>query len=296
MIKYKLIKEDLYRNVYVIDTDVLELSGKTFQLKKSLSNLSSFLNKMDTTLIEFLNSNLSHNRCLSCDDEITKNRYERNKFITYKFCDKCNKRNIKNKYKKVKCVVCNKTILHKDVIFSTCGDNKCIDTHREKINNSISKTHWTTTDNNNKIEKKRIKKRKENDKKYNRIYVPWNKGKTGIYSKETIEKLRNAAIKQMKEGRIKKTGQEKIFENFLINNNINYTYSFIYKKRQFDFLLHDYNLVVELQGDYWHGNPKFWDVYDNDSSKKKLYETQIMKKKDDVIKKKNNKKKKLYIC
>jgi len=89
----------------------------------------------------------------------------------------------------------------------------------------------------------------------------------------------------MKKGRIKKTKQEKIFEEFLINNKINYTYSYIYKRRQFDFLLHDYKLIVELQGDYWHANPDYWDIYGNDPTKKKLYETQIMKKKDDIIKK-----------
>ena len=89
----------------------------------------------------------------------------------------------------------------------------------------------------------------------------------------------------MKEGRIKKTKQEKVFEQFLIHNNIKYIYSFIYKKRQFDFFLKDYNLIIELQGDYWHANPNFWDVNDDDDTKKKLYETQKMKIKDDIIKK-----------
>jgi hypothetical protein len=50
----------------------------------------------------------------------------------------------------------------------------------------------------------------------------WNKGKTGIYSIETIEKIRNAAIKQMGDGRIKKSGQEILFENYLIDNDIKY--------------------------------------------------------------------------
>jgi len=133
--------------------------------------------------------------------------------------------------------------------------------------------------------KEKTIKRKENDKKLNRVYIAWNKGKTGIYSKETIEKIRNATINQMKNGRIKKTGIEKLFENFLKENNIKYTYSFIYKKRQFDFLIPDFKIIIEIQGDYWHANPMFWDIDNNDSSKKKLYETQIMKIKDDKIKK-----------
>ncbi|MFC4022813.1 endonuclease domain-containing protein [Oceanobacillus longus] len=88
----------------------------------------------------------------------------------------------------------------------------------------------------------------------------WNSGKTGIYSQETIEKIRNSTLKQMQSKNFRKTNIEKIMERFLIHNDINYRYSFILKQRQYDFLLLDYNVIVECDGDYWHANPKFFPI------------------------------------
>ncbi|MGD6803907.1 endonuclease domain-containing protein [Rossellomorea aquimaris] len=86
----------------------------------------------------------------------------------------------------------------------------------------------------------------------------WNSGKTGIYSEETIEKIRQSTLKQMEEQTFRKTNIEIIMEKFLKSNHINYKYSFILQKRQYDFLLVDYNLIIECDGDYWHANPKFY--------------------------------------
>lgn len=47
-------------------------------------------------------------------------------------------------------------------------------------------------------------------------------------------------------------------EKFLQDQHIDYQYSFILEKRQFDFLLKDYGLIIECDGDYWHANPKFY--------------------------------------
>jgi len=287
MEKIRLIKkkEDGRRIIYTINQDFYIIDDKKFKIMNNTSNLSTYLNKNGTSLIQLLNTCIG-NKCIHCNKDINKNRFERKQFITYKFCETCDIQSIVKLYRNVPCIICGKNVNRKNIIYSTCGDNICISKYRQKINNNISSTHWVNNSNNyDEIIKKRTNTRLKNDKNFNRKYVAWNKGKTGIYSKETIEKIRNSVIKQMKEGRIKKTGQEKIFENFLINNNINYIYSFIYEKRQYDFLLIDYNLVIELQGDYWHGNPLFWDVDNNDNSKKQLYETQIMKKKDDIIKK-----------
>lgn len=283
-IKLKILKEDYRRIIYTMDQDSYIINNKVFKIKNNTSNLSIYLNNANSSLIELLNKSVEC-ECINCGGAITHNRFERKKFITYKFCNKCESTNIVNYYKPIQCVVCGKNVYKKNIIYSTCGDDKCIKTHKQNTYNNIKKTHWIHTDNADIIIKKKTDTRLKNDKEFNRKYIPWNKGKTGIYSKETIEKLQNATINQMKNGRIKKTRQEKIFEDYLIKNNIKYKYSFIYNKRQYDFLLVDYNIVVELQGDYWHANPKFWDIYNNDFSKKKLYETQIMKKKDDIIKK-----------
>lgn len=284
-IKLKKIKEDRIRIIYKIDQYDINLDNKIFKINKNTSNLSAYLNNKGDNLINFLNKSIN-NKCINCSNTVTKNRFERNKFITYKFCDNCNNIENWNKYDKVNCIICNTELFKKDMIFSTCGKEECKNTHRNNINKIIKNTHWTKKENVNEILKKRSEKRLSNDKKLNRKYKAWNKGKKGIYTKETIEKIRNSTIKQMKEGKIKKTKIEIIFENFLIENDIKYVYSFIYKKRQFDFYLKDYNLIIEINGDYWHANPKFWDIYGNDNNKKKLYETQKMKIKDDIIKEK----------
>lgn len=170
------------------------------------------------------------------------------------------------------------------MINNTCGLNVCLNQKRNNINESIKDKHWTKKINKEEIYTKRTKTRLSNDLEFNRKYVAWNKGKRNIYSKDTIEKIRNATINQMKNGRIKKTSIEKKIESFLIENKINYKFSFILQKRQYDFILYDYNLIIEADGDYWHANPKFWDVNRNDTSKKQLYETQKMKILDDKIK------------
>lgn len=45
---------------------------------------------------------------------------------------------------------------------------------------------------------------------------------------------------------------EQIFEKWLIEQNINYTKQFAVENKFADFLLTDYNLIVELDGLYWH--------------------------------------------
>jgi very-short-patch-repair endonuclease len=86
----------------------------------------------------------------------------------------------------------------------------------------------------------------------------WNSGKTGIYSEETIEKILQATLKQMKDQVFKKTKIEIIMEEYLQTLNVEHKYSFILQKRQFDFLLLKQNLIIECDGDYWHANPKFY--------------------------------------
>lgn len=279
-----VIDDNRRRIIYKIDQDYIMINNKKFKCRKNTSNLSKYLNENDYSIIKILNNSI-HNKCINCNNIVTNNRFERNKFFTYKFCDRCDNENIRKKHDIINCIICDKPIKRKDIVYSTCGNNKCLDEYRKRINNNIKKTHWTLSEDKERITNNRIKSRKENDIKYDRNYIPWNKGKTNIYSKETIEKIRNATIKQMKEGRIKKTSIEKKIENFLLNNDIKYKYSFIYERRQYDFLLLDYNIIIEVNGDYWHANPKFWDVNNDSLNKKQLYETQKMKIKDDIIKK-----------
>jgi len=50
-------------------------------------------------------------------------------------------------------------------------------------------------------------------------------------------------------------------ENVLKENNITYTHQFIIKisnkkRRFYDFFLPEYNILIEVNGDYWHANPE----------------------------------------
>lgn len=284
-IKLIKINEDERVIFYKINQDEFIIDNKIFKIRKTTANLSNYLNLNNYSLIELLNNSIDCCKCKNCYDLVNRNKFGRNVFITYKYCKNCDNKKTRKKYTVIKCKFCSIEVLYKDSKKLTCGNVLCLDKYKKYVNSRIKETHWSLSENKSEIIHEKIVKRKYNDLKYNRKYIAWNKGKTGIYSKETIEKIRNATINQMKNGRIKKTGIEISFENLLKENNINYIYSFIYNKRQYDFLLKNYNIIIEIQGDYWHANPMFWDVNDDDNSKKKLYETQKMKIKDDIIKK-----------
>jgi len=155
------------------------------------------------------------------------------------------------------------------------GAKYCSKECRDKVG------HWSKqTEMRNETASKISESRKKYYENLEEPVIPWNKGKTNIYSVETIEKIRAATIDQMKNGRIKKTGIEKKIESALIDLEIPYRYSFILKNRQFDFKVYD-DIIIECHGDFWHGNPE---IYGEGENMKKLSETQIMKRKDDVIK------------
>lgn len=273
-VKLRLVSENKNRIVYEIIEKYYYIDNKKFKINKSLSNLSRYLNETNKNLYQIFDVS---NKCLQCGKE-TKISFSRNELSIFKFCSiKCH-----NLYKKdntiYNCPICEKEFLYKEKdkkFYGTCGNIECIDQHKKNRNKNISKTHWTKGKDSDKIHSNKIKTRLENDRKFNRKYVPWNKGKKNVYSKETIEKIRNATIKQMSDGKIKKTKIEIKIEQFLIEQNINYKYSFILNKRQYDFIIKDHNLLIEADGDYWHGNP---------SKYKELSDRQILKQKDDRIK------------
>lgn len=98
----------------------------------------------------------------------------------------------------------------------------------------------------------------------------------------------------------KKTKPEQLLEQFLIENNVNYDYSCIMGSGdncfQYDFIIHNKRILIEVQGNYWHGDPTIYNE-DGSNGKKKLNNMQKEKIKQDVLKKEfaNDKKFKL-IC
>jgi very-short-patch-repair endonuclease len=277
LINLKLVEESTkkyHKKIYVIDQDNYYINDKNFKIKKSLSNLSKYLNLINVNLIDIFKIN---HDCKNCGKP-TKISFSRNKLTVYTFCStKC-----QQYYKKQQiislCPICEKGIIKKDKkkeYYGTCGNNDCIKEHKRKRKENIKNNHWVNKKDSSEIQKQRIKTRKINDRKLNRKYIPWNKDKTNIYSKETIEKIRKSTIKQLKEGKFKKTKIEEKIESFLINQEINYTYSFILNQRQYDFYLKDYKILIEADGDYWHGNPNIYNI---------LSERQLLKQADDKIK------------
>lgn len=293
----KIISNDIKSKLkyFTIKNDIIEIeinnNKKEYNVKSKnfFSMLSHFCKKYNVNLYDILYNSLNTDdcKCEQCGKLIEKEKIyiSRSKINVPKYC--CNdcyqnhlneyKEKQKIKLKTKKCKICGQEYICDDSRprLGTCSNEKCKKIARERLNNKIKETHWTHKDNKNDINEKRINTRLKNDKEQNRQYTAWNKGKTGIYSKETIEKIRQATIKQLSEQRVHKTGIEKIIENLLKENNINYKYSFILENRQFDFCLLDYNIIIECDGDYWHGNPKFYPI---------LTEQQKMKQKDDLIK------------
>ena len=85
-----------------------------------------------------------------------------------------------------------------------------------------------------------------------------------------------------------KTKPEIKVENYLIQHNVNYDYSCIMKLSenkcfQYDFIIHNKRILIEVQGDYWHGNPNLYN-YDGSGGKIKLNEMQKQKIELDKIK------------
>ncbi len=107
--------------------------------------------------------------------------------------------------------------------------------------------------------------------------APWNKNKTGVYSIETINKIKKARLKQIFPK--KDTVPEKVFEDELKKYKINYKkHISLYPICQPDFFIEP-NIVIFIDGDYWHANPK----YLTKRGQKKLTQAQLKNIKRDRI-------------
>ena len=83
-------------------------------------------------------------------------------------------------------------------------------------------------------------------------------GHTGFkHSDEAKEKMRASTLNMIKMGRFPQTNTIpcKKFEAVLIDLNLTYEKEYILDKWSFDFYLTDYNILIEIDGDYFHSNP-----------------------------------------
>ena len=96
-------------------------------------------------------------------------------------------------------------------------------------------------------------------KKFADGFQVWNKGKTGVYSEESLEKIRKARSKQVFPRH--DSDAEKKLQNlckiaqiqFMKHKNINLGF----QRHQVDLFIEP-NICLEADGDFWHANPNPW--------------------------------------
>jgi len=108
-------------------------------------------------------------------------------------------------------------------------------------------------------------------------------GHTGKkHSEETKNFLRKNTLRLIKEGKLcgtTKTKPHLEFEKILIKNHIKYEEEKIVSYWSFDFYLVDYNVYIEVDGDYWHSNPKTYPNGPKTKSQKINYARDLSKNK-----------------
>jgi very-short-patch-repair endonuclease len=226
------------------------LCGEGFSHNKQGRFTSHLIHVHQLNLHEYLLYHYYKPEDLICHNPICNNTVKLRRGVPNLFCStSCHKKKDRKRF----CAVCECEFTKQDLRVKTCSES-C---ERKLRSFSIEKWHREMPEEQKRrhfsvIGQKGAKTRK------NRYRPPWNKGKTGIYSEETIEKIRQATIQQLQTQSFRKTKIEKIVEGVLKRLNVNYSYSFVLEKRQYDFCLPDHKLLIECDGDYWHCNPKFY--------------------------------------
>ncbi|MFC0269917.1 endonuclease domain-containing protein [Metabacillus herbersteinensis] len=210
---------------------------------------SHLLNNHNIKINDYLYKYYYSTKDLKCSYELCQKSVDLRRGKPKKHCS----RSCANKHDPLKCIHCGKKFYAMNRSTKTCGPSCAKSIKSRKIK------EWHA--NMPKIEKelhfKRIIAKTASTRIKNKT-PSWNSGKTGIYTQETIEKIRSATLKQMEHQTFRKTNIEKLVESYLIMIDVNYRYSYILEKRQYDFLLVDYKILIECDGDYWHANPKFY--------------------------------------
>jgi very-short-patch-repair endonuclease len=96
---------------------------------------------------------------------------------------------------------------------------------------------------------------------------------------------RKAAIASyQKQSHYVKNSVEKKFEDIIEFLKVSCEYSFILNgKYQYDYRIFNKKILIEIDGDYWHGNPKFYSEFPEEN-KRTLNEIQKKKIEKDLCK------------
>ncbi|MFJ5789217.1 DUF559 domain-containing protein [Lysinibacillus sp. NPDC093712] len=209
-------------------------------------------NEHNLTLDNYLISHFYPKEMVTCQYVLCNNVVKLRRGVPNKFCS----RSCRGKGEPLTCVICGKLFDEKHRQTKTCS-KECASKLRSQ---NTGKWHKKMSLDQKKIHFKRIISKTAKTRKLNGT-PSWNSGKTGIYSQETIEKIRQAALKQIEGATYRKTSIERTIESFLLEESIPYKYSFILDGAQFDFHIVGTNILIECDGDFWHGNPKFYSTF-----------------------------------
>lgn len=209
-------------------------------------------NEHNLTLDNYLSSYFYSIDMMTCNYFLCSKKVKMRRGIPNQFCSS----SCRAKGEPLKCIICNKLFDGKNRRTKTCS-KECASKLRSE---NTSQWHYRMTNQQKAVHFETIILKTSKTRKKNGT-PSWNSGKTGIYSEETIEKIRQATLKQLGRESFRKTSIEKTVERFLLAENIPYKYSHIFKGAQFDFLLVGKNILIECDGDFWHGNPKFYTTY-----------------------------------
>ncbi len=87
------------------------------------------------------------------------------------------------------------------------------------------------------------------------VQEPWNKGRTGIYSVKSLAKMGAATLRRMREnpGPFKDTKPELAVERWLQEQGVLYEKQYPIGNMLTDFYLLEQDMVIEVDGCWWHG-------------------------------------------
>lgn len=167
----------------------------------------SHLKLHSLTLDEYLTDYYYGENDLICSNPLCNNKVKVRRGKPNKYCSSgCWQRKSKNR----DCLNCAKTFNKEDIRVKTCSE-KCA---KELKSRKIKKWHNNMPSSEKEEHFKKIITKTAKTRRKNGT-PSWNSGKVGIYSDETIEKIRQATLKQMENQSFQKTSIERIMESLL---------------------------------------------------------------------------------
>lgn len=215
-----------------------------------------------------------------------------NKFVERKYYDK---KILDSPYECKSCVLKNKNPMHNSDIKSK--HNKIVKSkeyrqHMSSLLSGENNPFYNKTHTSESIEK--IKKANKSywDNLTNEKRENISKRCSDIQKKLLKDNPKDYRRKRSKAARLSHMSQfdncdmnkiEKIVSEYFDENKLDFIYSVILASYQFDFKIKGDKILIEVNGDYWHGNPEFYNK-DGLFGKRKLNKIQLSKMEKDIEK------------